>query len=240
VLQKAPHVPKKPTQPVQPPTNSGSGSPSVNVGAAAPAILRSAAPQYSSAACTNQKGSCVAQSTCGNEVVHGICPGPSNIICCVMALPTPPPTGGNCLSNFNPATFAARALAYQQAYRANGVVYSQPQRQFGASPPVKYADCSAFVTSVLDSLDWDCLFANGRYTGAMIPIMTQRGGFHQTPNVGDIVMWSSHTGIVVQTSGTQVRMVAMGSHGAGDTGLTSPSNIPSWGSGNFLGYWTPN
>jgi len=232
MLQKAPRVPKKPAQPLFP--TSPATAPSVNVGA----VLKAGAPAYSSAACSARSGSCVAQSTCGKQVVHGICPGPANIICCVPN--SPPPPVANCLSNFNGATLASRALAYQQAYRSHGVTYSQPSRQFGASPPVQRADCSSFVNSVLDSLGWDCLFKSGQYTGAMNPIMVQRGGFHQVPKLGDIVMWSSHTGIIVQVcSGGLARMVAMGSHGAGDTGCISVNSMKGWGSGTWNGFWTP-
>jgi len=217
----------QPSIPVTPPTNPG-----VQVGAA----LKSGSPQYSSAQCTAQKGQCIAESSChtGN-VISGICPGPAGIKCCA------PKPNTSCLSNFNGATLAARALQYQQSYRAHGVVYSQPNRQFGPSPPVRYADCSAFVTSILDSLQWDCLFQNGRYTGAMIPIMRQRGGFHPTPKLGDIVMWTDHTGIVAGNCPSgQVRMVAMGNSGARDTSCISLNSLPAWGSGSFLGFWTPH
>jgi len=233
-FQKAPRVPKKPpTSPAsQPPAGQPSTGPAINVGSAAP-MLKAAAPAYSSAACTAQRGSCTTSCPNGN-VVRGICPGPASVTCCV------PRASQTCLSNFNAATFAARALAYQQAYRSHGVVYGQSSRQFGASPPVRYADCTSFITSVLDSLGWNCLFAAGRYTGYMNPIMQSRGGFHSTPKTGDLVAWSGHSGIVVQVcAGGAVRMVAMGTHGCADTGCIALSRLPGWGAGTFLGFWTP-
>jgi len=205
---------------------------------------------YTSTQCAAISGSCKDTSTCLGTVVKGLCPGGNNIACCtetdaVSGVFRKPPVaqGGNCLANFNGAALATRALAWQDAYRKNGVRYDQVRRQFGASPPVTYADCSSFVTSVLDSLGWNCLFAVGRTTAAMIPQMKVRGGFHTAPKTGDIAMWSSHTGVVVQgateCANSGVRMVAMGDHGAADTGCITVDALKGWGSGTFLGFWTP-
>jgi len=236
VSQKAPRN-GKPTKPTTAPVNPTPAKPSgIPVGAAP--VLKAGAPTYASAACTAQKGSCISTTSCSGNVVHGICPGPASIACCV---PKSAPPAATCLSNFNAASFASKATAMQLSYRNNGVVYSQSSRQFGSPPAVKYADCSSFVTSVLDAMGWDCLFASGRYTAAMIPIMQSRGGFHSTPKQGDIVMWTSHTGIVTEAcAGGNVRMVAMGTHGCADTGCITLSSLPEWGSGSYLGFWTPH
>jgi len=228
--QKAPKPKHNPPTPSKPVTPSKTAPPVI--------VVSSGAPSAQSSACSNQKGTCMPVTSCTTGyTISGICPGAANIKCCA---PKPAPAG-SCLSNFNGANLAARALQYQTAYAAHGVHYSQPSRQFGASPPVQYADCSSFVTSVLDSLGWDCLFANGRYTGAMIPIMQSRGGFHSTPKLGDIVMWTEHTGIIVgNCPAGQARMVAMGLSGARDTNCISITSLHGWGSGTFLGFWTPN
>jgi len=210
---------------------------------------------YTSTACAAIKGSCQDVSTCLGSVVHGLCPGGNNIACCTNRLSKDGSLiasaaaklrapkrlqGGNCLANFNGPALAKRATEYQLKYRADGVRYDQAKRQFGPSPPVAFADCSSFVTSVLDSLSWDCLFAAGRNTAAMIPQMRVRGGFHSKPKLGDVVMWTAHTGIVTEVcAGDDVRMVAMGLHGAEDTGCTSLVKLRTWGSGTFLGFWTP-
>jgi hypothetical protein len=161
----------------------------------------------------------------------------------VSGVAPPAASSYGCLSSFNPGLFALRAQEYQQSYRANGVRYDDTgkTRQFGPSLPVMSADCSSFVTSVLTSLKWNCLFAATPYTSAMRVIMEHRGGFHPAPRLGDIVVWSSHVGIVAEVCGVNsVRMVAMGTHGAADTGCIALDRVAGWGSGQFLGYWTPN
>jgi len=145
---------------------------------------------------------------------------------------------GQCLATFNGQRLATTASQWQQHYKSGGVIYSQGHRQFGYN--ARYADCSSFVTSVLDSLGWDCLFQNGRNTAAMIPLMRARGGFHQSPSVGDVVMWGGHTGIVTKVCPNgQAEMVAMGLHGCADTGCISIGAMQGWGSGGWLGFWTP-
>jgi len=145
---------------------------------------------------------------------------------------------GACLAGFNGAKLASTASSWQQHYAANKVTYSQPLRQYGYN--AKKADCSSFVTSVLESIGYDCLFADGRNTGAMKPKMVARGGFHQVPKLGDIVMWGGHTGIVVQIcAGGKAAMVAMGNSGCRNTGCITVASMKQWGSGGWLGFWTP-
>ncbi len=54
----------------------------------------------------------------------------------------------------------AECSTYQATYKSRGVRYSQPRREFGIN--AKYADCSSFVTSILNDVGMNCLFAAGR------------------------------------------------------------------------------
>jgi len=147
-------------------------------------------------------------------------------------------TGANCLANFNGAAFATVASTYQRNYKAHGTIYSQAKRQFGLN--VQYSDCSSFVSSVMTAAGYGCLFVGSKAnTAAMVPEERARGGFHSVPRVGDLVMWTSHTGIVTAVGNGVATMVAMGVHGCANTGMIALSKIPGWGSGSFLGYWTP-
>lgn len=149
-----------------------------------------------------------------------------------------PPNAGACLANYNGATVAAKAASYQSTYKANGVKYSQPQRQFGLT--ASFSDCSSFVTSILADTGYNCLFAAGRYTSYMNARIGERGGYKQTAVVGDVVMWGSHTGLIVkQCSPTTWSMVAMGNSGAGRAECKTVAVLKSWGSGGWLGFWTP-
>jgi len=148
---------------------------------------------------------------------------------------------GTCLKNFSGAKLAAAAAKFQAAYKAAGVTYSQPHRSFGLKPSTKQADCSSFVTSVLDSLGYDCLFASGRNTHSMKTLMADRGGFHQKPLIGAILMWEDHTGIVgpKQCPAGQAQLIAMGVHGCAASACMTPAAMHAWGSGGWLGFWTP-
>jgi hypothetical protein len=149
-----------------------------------------------------------------------------------------PSTASACLRNYNGAAVAARAASYQSTYKARGVKYSQPKREFGIN--AKYSDCSSFVTSILADTGFNCLFASGRYTAFMNQQIRVRGGYSQTAKVGDIVMWGSHTGLIVkQCSATTWSMVAMGNSGAGRAECKTVAGLKSWGSGGWLGFWTP-
>jgi len=148
--------------------------------------------------------------------------------------------GTGCMSSFNAQAFASKASSMCAAYRQAGVIYSQPKRQFGMPPAVKYADCTSFGYSVMSAAGIGCMFTNARWTGAMQPIMRANGGFHTAPQVGDVAMWGGHFGIVVGACGSgQVRFVAMGLHGCRDSGCISMSTINRWGSGGWIGFWTP-
>jgi len=150
----------------------------------------------------------------------------------------PSANAGSCLAKYNGAAVAAKASAYQANYKSRGVIYSQPRRQFGIG--AKYADCSSFVTSILQDTGFDCLFAAGRYTAYMNQQIAKRGGWKQTAVVGDIVMWGSHTGLIVKVcGGGRYTMVAMGLHGAGLASCLTVSQLKSWGSGGWKGFWTP-
>jgi len=95
----------------------------------------------------------------------------------------------------------------------------------------------------MDAAGYGCVFANGRYTAAMKPIIAKRGGFSQSAKTGDVIMWGGHFGIVVKGNEVcgagQASMVAMGTHGCKESGCLSNSALNHWGSGGFLGYWTP-
>jgi len=204
-------------------------------------ILRSTAGGQQSAACTGRKGVCKSSGSCTGSVVRGLCPGPADWTCCVpkgTVTPPPPTSSDACLRTFNGATLASRAIQYQQHYASRGVKYSQASRQFGYD--VTYADCTSFGYSVMEAAGYGCLFTNARYTAAMKPLMSARGGFHQVPKTGDIAMWGGHFGIVVQAcAGGKVDMVAMGNSGCRRTGCITVGSLQAWGSGGWLGFWTP-
>jgi hypothetical protein len=202
-------------------------------------------------------GTCMEVKACtgARHSVAGLCPGPNNIQCCVTSTGgsgnVPPgaysPTnsrdgsGTACMKNFNADRFASNAVSMCQAYASAGVQYSQDRRQFGMPPAVQYADCTSFGWSVMDASGIGCIFNDARYTAGMQPIIDKRGGFSWNPNRGDIVMWQHHFGIVTQVcGGGQVSMVAMGLHGCRSSGCISISSLRSWGSGQLLGFWTPN
>jgi len=162
----------------------------------------------------------------------------------IAALPRPilksgaPSNAGACLANYNGETVAAKAASYQSTYKAHGVTYSQPSRQFGLT--ATKSDCSSFVTSILVDTGYNCLFAAGRYTAYMNARIKERGGYKQTAKVGDIVMWGSHTGLIVKVcSATTYSMVAMGNSGAGRAECKTVATLKTWGSGGWLGFWTP-
>ena len=149
-----------------------------------------------------------------------------------------PASAGACLANYNGAAVAAKGTQYQTAYKARGTKYSQPNRQFGIN--AKFADCSSFVTSILADTGFNCLFAAGRYTAYMNEQIRARGGYKQTAKVGDLVMWGSHTGLIVkQCTATTWSMVAMGNSGAGRAECKTVDGLKGWGSGGWLGFWTP-
>ncbi len=69
-------------------------------------------------------------------------------------------------------------------------------------------------------------FSRRRLTLCLLPCTVPLGG---------------HTGIVTKVcSKTTFSMVAMGLHGAGLANCLTNAGIAKWGSGGFLGYWTPH
>ncbi len=204
---------------------------------------------YTSTKCAAIGGSCKDTSTCTGEVTRNLCPGGTNIACCTekAGTSTTPARaqGGNCLANFNGPALATRALAYQSAYTNNGVRFDEKRRQFGPAP-ITYSDSSAFVTSVLDSLGWNCLFAVGRSVAVMNSQITARGGFHSSPRTGDLAMWSDHAAIVIggtsecTTTGGGVRIVSMTESGVIATECIAVDSMKTFGSGTFNGFYTPH
>jgi len=156
------------------------------------------------------------------------------------------PIDGSCLRSFDGKKFAEKAIEYQVKYAAAGVKYSQPFRKFGLPPP-KYSDCSAFTYSVMadPALNYACLWADPtmRNTRSMKPIMVDKGNFHPTPKQGDLAFWGGHVGIVVNVqcnAPAQVDAVLMGNHGCARTGCITVQALEKWGSGGWLGFWTPH
>lgn len=152
--------------------------------------------------------------------------------------------GDACLAGWNSAkanALGAAAAKMQASYKAQGIKYSQAQRSFGPRPSTKKSDCSGFVTSVLDSVGANCLFSSGRNTASMKPLMNARGGYHQVPLKGDIVMWGGHTGIITNKvcPKNTAELVAMGNSGCSATGCITVAAMKKWGSGGWLGFWTP-
>jgi len=200
--------------------------------------LKSSAPStgLQSPQCTARKGACQSRSACTGTVVPGLCPGPADWTCCLPKGTTA--SIDACLKGFSGAKLASTAITWQQHYASRGVKYSQANRQFGFD--VSYADCTSFGWSVMNAAGYGCLFNNARYTAAMKPLEIARGGYHQNPLTGDIAMWGGHFGIVVQTcSGGKVDMVAMGNSGCRRTGCITVQSLKAWGSGGWLGFWTP-
>lgn len=149
-----------------------------------------------------------------------------------------PTSAGSCLASYNGAAVGAKAAAYQTNYKSRGVKYSQPNRQFGIT--ARFSDCSSFVTSILADTGFNCLFNAGRNTAYMNEQIRARGGYKQTAKVGDLVMWGSHTGLIVKVcSATTFSMVAMGNSGAGRAECKTVDGLKGWGSGGWLGFWTP-
>jgi len=193
-------------------------------------LLKAGAPS----ACSSKGGSCMDVAQCRGTTQSGLCPGAANIKCCFSSGANP----GACLSNYNAGAVVAKALQYQSTYQRNGVRYSQPNRQYGIN--AKFSDCSSYVTSILEDTGFDCLFRAGRYTGYMNPQIRARGGYSQVAKAGDLVMWGGHTGIVTKVCGAgQYQMTAMGNSGARVTPCLTPSQMAAWGSGGWLGFWTP-
>jgi len=198
-------------------------------------LLKAAAPSP----CAQQGGSCGSPSACnvaGGRIQAGLCPGGVNSICCLRSSPQANP--GACLQGYNGQKVADRAKAYQAEYARRHVTYSQPNRQFGFN--AKYSDCSSFVTSILDDTGYLCLFRAGRYTAYMNARIKERGGYLQTAKVGDLVMWGGHTGLVTEVcDSTHYTMIAMGDSGAAIAKCKTVAQLKSWGSGGWLGFWTP-
>jgi len=148
-----------------------------------------------------------------------------------------------CLKSFQAAKTAAAALTFRASYAANNVRYSQPNRSFGLVPGTKKADCSSFVTSVLESVGYNCLWSNAeaRNTQRMNKDIRARGGYKTTAKPGDLVMWSGHTGLISPKSCPKntYELVAMGLHGAKASGCLTVEKMKKWGSGTWLGFWTP-
>jgi len=156
----------------------------------------------------------------------------------ILQAAAPAANAGACLAHYNGAAVAAKAKTYQQNYKSRGVKYSQPEREFGIN--AKFSDCSSFVTSILADTGFDCLFAGGRYTAYMNKQIRLRGNYKQTAVAGDVVMWGSHTGLIVENcGGGRYTMVAMGLHGAGLAKCQTVRSLKAWGSGGWLGFWTP-
>lgn len=143
-----------------------------------------------------------------------------------------------CLSGYKGATVAAKAASYQSNYKSRHVVYNQARRQFGIG--AKFSDCSSFVNSILRDTGYACLFAGHENTAFMNQEIRKRGGFKQTAVAGDIVMWGGHTGLITRAcGGGKYSMVAMGVHGAGLANCQTVAGLKGWGSGGWLGFWTP-
>jgi hypothetical protein len=150
-----------------------------------------------------------------------------------------PANPGACLKNYNGAAVAARAKLYQTTYVAQRTAYVYSGRQYGIT--AKKADCSSFVTSILNDMGYLCLFAKVRDTAYMNQQIRARGGYKQTAVLGDIVMWGHHTGLVVHICGAgSYKMAAMGTSGARLTPCLTVNQLKVWGSGGWLGFWTPH
>jgi len=186
-------------------------------------------------ACQTQGGSCMDVSQCRGSTRSGLCPGAANIKCCFAGSGGNP---GSCLSNYDNSKVLAKALQYQSTYQSRGTTYSQSSRQFGIN--ARFADCSSYVTSILEDTGYDCLFAAGRYTQYMNTQIRARGGFSTTARAGDLIMWGGHTGIVTKDcGGGKYQMTAMGNSGARISPCLTLSQLNSWGSGGILGFWHP-
>jgi len=196
---------------------------------ATPGVLKSGVT-----ACQSQGGVCKDVSTCAGNTQSGLCPGASNIKCCFSS----GSNAGSCLKGYDGSKVLAKAKEYQAAYQRAGTKYSQANRQFGIN--AKYADCSSYVTSILQDTGYDCLFAAGRYTSYMNQQIRPRGGYSTSANPGDIIMWGGHTGIVTQNcGGGKYAFTAMGNSGARISPCMTLSQAANWGSGGILGFWHP-
>jgi len=159
---------------------------------------------------------------------------------------------GSCMASFNPTRLAQAAMAVQYAYctRHPRVAYSQPQRGFGEVPIPAHSDCSSFVQTILEKAGYGCLFGREKATtSAMRDVIRLRGGrYHQTPRVGDVMMWASgesgHVAIVVEVCPhDKYKIAAMESKGPSLIGCLSVSKLARYGLGGasgLQGFWTPH
>jgi len=141
-----------------------------------------------------------------------------------------------------------------------GTKYGQPETRDWSDKTV--ADCSKFVQWLLEAAGQDNMM--GGREGATTAQMQQwimdatdtekvQDAFRtDSPQPGDVMMWEHHVGLVVavaQEGDTQyMAFAAMGSSGASIIGekdgklwlkVKDTDQIDTFGSGAFLGYWTP-
>ncbi|MDG5817068.1 RHS repeat-associated core domain-containing protein [Chitinispirillales bacterium ANBcel5] len=144
-----------------------------------------------------------------------------------------------------------------KSYQKRGVKYSQPKRDLE-----DFADCSSFITEVLEKSGLGDLFQN-THTGS-----GEGGGMQgeikeientsdltspyrlNDPKVGDIMMWQSHVTLVTEVKDDRVYFAHMGLSRGAVIGSVAYDSDPQkfkdnvhrdrWGgSEGFYGFWTP-
>ncbi len=159
-----------------------------------------------------------------------------------------------------PGDRVTKAKELQKKYKDKGVTYSQEKRQVGVD--VLYADCSTFVTTILNESGYGGMFktnytGSGNGGGIQGEIQKMSGAsdlkepYSLTPQEGDIVMWGGHIAIVTQVTADEVQFAAMGNSGAhigkipltnGVVDLSNAATLKAtktYGSGGFWGFWSP-
>jgi len=161
---------------------------------------------YSSSACMAAGGSCKAVGGCAGKTLDSNYCGDSGsgYICCISDQKLPAPNvGGNCLANFNGMAFAHEALLWYQRYKDPTPQEIEQDRQaaeylttLGLSARVKDKDSASFVTNVLESMSWGCVFNvnTGKDVAAIITRATPK--LAPFPKLGDLAVWKQQIGIV--------------------------------------------
>ena len=108
-------------------------------------------------------------------------------------------------------------------------------------------DCSAWVYFVLLNINPTLANQIGSNTTSIQSYITSNGGYHNNPQVGDLVVWGGHVEFVVSVSGNAIEI--SGSNGPNGGAVPKVSGTGGWltvggqqlnsfGAGGFLGFFT--
>jgi hypothetical protein len=172
-------------------------------------------------------------------------------MCCVTDQHLPPPNlGGNCLANFNGMAFAKEALLWYQRYKeptpeeiAQDKQAEEYLKTLGLAPRVKENDSASFLTNVLDSMSWGCVFNVN--TGKDLKTIIERASksLSPFPKIGDVVVWKTQVAVVTNVCvGGRVEVTAQTAEGFVNSGCKALAEIKALKpatEADFIGFWTP-